>query len=142
MKKTIFALMSLMALTLLFSSVALHAASNTQAKPFLIQEGLPHLSMLVKMLWDDEDLALSVEQKEKLLAIRKKTMSGAKALGEKINPLEKKILQASFDGETADSLNGDVARLASLRAQATMMHLKCIYETRKILTKEQIEILE
>ena len=69
-------------------------------------------------------------------------MTGVKALAPQIHSLEAKIVQASKAGATDASLKEDVNTLASLRAQATMIHLSCIYETRKILTKDQIYMLE
>jgi len=117
-------------------------SSQKQAKPFLIQGKLPHLTMMVKMLWNDEDLALTPEQKKKLLLIRKETVSGAKALGKQIFALENKIVKASNSGVEPSKLKADVSTLADLRAQATMLHLECIYKTRKVLTTDQLDILE
>ena len=130
---------------LLFSSVApvTLSANNTQkSKPFLIQGKLPHLTMMVKMMWDDADLALTKAQKQKLLKIRKETISGAQKLNKEIMALESKIVQASNQGANPASLKKDVFKLANLRAQATMLHLKCIYNTRKVLTQDQLDILE
>ena len=129
-------------LLLSLGTSALSGAQQAQAKPFLIQGKLPHLSMMVKVLWDDEDLALTQEQKSKLLVIRQETMSGAKALGAQIRPLETEIVQASLDGTKPEALKEKVAHLASLRARATMIHLDCIYNTRAVLTKEQLYVLE
>ncbi len=44
-------------------------------------------------------------------------------------------------GTSAESLQKKVAKLAVLQAQATMIHLKCIEETKNILTKEQLLFL-
>ena len=117
-------------------------AKQTQSRPFLIQGKLPHLTMMVKVLWDDKDLALTPKQKEKLLKIRKATITGAKALAKEINPLEAKIVKASNDGATPESLKADVEKLATLRAKATMIHLKCIYDTKAVLSDDQLYILE
>jgi hypothetical protein len=51
--------------------------------------------------------------------------------------LRGEIIRASKTGVKADSLKGKVEKLASLEAEATMAHLKCIEETNTILTKEQ-----
>jgi hypothetical protein len=142
MKKMLITLLSITGLTLLFASSTASAAPTSKAKPFLIQGKLPHLSMRLKLLWNDEDLALSTQQKEKLLLIRQDTMKGAKVLSKKINPLEKKIVQAGLSGKEPGLLKAEVEYLASLRAQATMIHLQCIYETKKVLTKEQLAIIE
>ena len=113
-----------------------------QGKPFLIQGKLPHLTGMVHILWDDEDLALTQEQQNKLLLVKKETMSKAKSLGKIINALEAKIVKASQEGAKPETLKESVSRLADLRAEATMVHLNCIYKTRHILTKEQLEIIE
>ena len=113
-----------------------------KGKPFLINGQLPHLTGTVKILWDDEDLALSADQKKKLLVVRKNTMSGIKTLKQEIFPLEQEIVKASLSGASSSSLETKVNKLASLRAKATMIHLKCIYETKQILNKAQLEIVE
>jgi len=117
-------------------------ASSLQAKPFLITDGLPHLTGFVHILWDDEDLALTPKQKGALTLIKKRTMSGAKALGKKIYALEAQVIKGSEEGATTASLKSKVDEIASLRAQATIIHLDCIYDTRKILSAEQLEVLE
>jgi hypothetical protein len=142
-------------LTTLLGSVALIAtmatstlsasapqAKKAQGKPFLIQGELPHLTMMVKVFWDDEDVALTSKQKEKLMKIRLETIGGAKALAKEINPLESSIVKRSNEGASPESLKADVTELANLRAKATMIHLQCIYNTRAILSKEQLEIIE
>ena len=112
------------------------------SKPFLIQGKLPHLTMLVKMMWDDADVALSAEQKKKLLVVRKETLSQAKALNQKIVPLENEIVEKSLQGVNPKQLEEKVKLLAQLRAQATIVHLRCIYNTKNILTQDQLDIIE
>ncbi len=126
--------LSLLALTLLSTTIL--------AKPFLIQGKLPHLTGMVKTLWDDKDFALTDEQKTKLLKVRKYTMKNAKALGKQIHKLESEVVDKSSDNVEPKLLQDKVNKLASLRAEATMVHLKCIYNTREILTEDQLYILE
>ncbi len=125
----------------LFISSSLYATQKKQV-PFLIQDRLPHLTKMIHMLWDDEDLALTKKQKEKLLVIKQETLSRLKELKQKITQLENSIVEASNKGENPQTLEKDVQKLASLRAQATMVHLRCLYNTRKILTKDQKFIVE
>jgi len=134
----------LMATTLLTTvgATTLNAAQTKQQKPFLIQGKLPHLTMMVKMMWDDKDLALTPEQKKELLKIRKETIGSAKALGQKIFALENKVIEGSKFGVAPEKLKKYVDEIAKYRAEATMVHLKCIYNTRKVLTQEQLDILE
>jgi len=132
------------ALTLLTSvgTTTLNAQSTQKSKPFLIQGKLPHLTMMIKTLWNDKDLALTPIQKEKLLKIRKRTITDVKSLSKQINNLETRIVKESNHGIKPKSLKPDVEKLAHLRAKATMIHLKCIYDTRSILSKDQLYILE
>ena len=134
-------LLSLLTLTILSTTILATNLSANQ-KPFLIQGKLPHLTGMVKVLWDDEDLALSSVQKTELLEVRKYTMKNAKALGKQIRKLEAEIVNGSNDNVEPKLLKERVNILASLRAKATMVHLNCIYDTRKILTEEQLYILE
>ena len=137
-----FLLFSFTSVTVINAQEMSQNQGKKQGKPFLIQGKLPHLTGMVHILWDDEDLALTEHQKKKLLVIKKETMSKAKSLARIINALEAKIVKASNDGADPKTLKDSVSRLASLRAEATMVHLNCIYKTRHVLTKEQLEIVE
>ena len=133
--------LSLLTLAMLSTTILTTNLSANQ-KPFLIQGKLPHLTGMVKVLWDDEELALSTKQKAKLLEVRKYTMKNAKALGKQIHKLEAEIVDKSNDNVEPKLLQDKVSKLASLRAEATLVHLKCIYDTRDILTEDQLYILE
>jgi len=142
MKKT---LLSLLAATLLLTSSATILSASTTAKttkPFLIQGKLPHLTMMVKILWNDEDLALTKEQKKELLIIRKHTMSSAKKLNLQIVSLENQVIKGSKEGVKPERLRNFVYEIAQLRAEATIVHLECIYNTRRLLSEDQLYILE
>ncbi|MDQ7043554.1 MAG: hypothetical protein Q9M34_08530 [Sulfurimonas sp.] len=142
MKKT---LLSILAVTLLLTTAATSLSAKQakqQQKPFLIQGKLPHLTMMLKILWDDEDLALTQRQKEVLLVIRQQTMSSAKSLGKEIFKLENKVVNLSKSGKKPEEIKPLVEKIADLRVNATLIHLDCIYKTRAILSKEQLYILE
>ena len=111
-------------------------------KPFLIHGKLPHLTGTIMQLWDDEDLALTPEQKTKLKQIRLRTIGGLGTIKGEVFPLEAEIVEASTNGTKPESLEEDVEKLAELRAEATMIHLNCIYDTRKVLTKKQLQLIE
>ncbi len=123
------------------------AASNYQYKgakkvsPFLITKGLPHYTMIIKKRWDDPKLALTPKQKAELLKVRKATLGSITSLKPKIAKLRKKIVKAAMSGAAPESLSADVAKLAKLKAEATRTHLKCIYDTRQILTPSQLEYI-
>ena len=116
--------------------------TDKNAKPFLIQNGLPHLTKSVAQLWDDKDFALTKEQKEMLLPVRKETLSQVKQLAKEIINLESKIIKSSNEGVEPSKLEKDVKRIANLRAKATMVHLECLYKTKKVLTKKQLSLIK
>jgi len=109
--------------------------------PFLIKHGLPHLTKILMKNWDDEKLALTPEQKEKLLVVRKETMGSVMTLKPQIMTLTKEIVQASKAGTKSVELKSKVEKLASLEAEATMTHLKCIEDTKAALKPEQMTYL-
>jgi len=110
--------------------------------PFLIKHGLPHMTKMMMQHWDDEKLALTPEQKEKLLVIRKETIGGVKQLKPEVMQLTKAVVQASKAGESAASLKEKVDKLAQLEAEATMIHLNCIEKTNAVLTPAQKSYLQ
>ncbi|NPA65247.1 MAG: hypothetical protein GXO11_00030 [Epsilonproteobacteria bacterium] len=140
-KKIIAPLLSTFLLTGIVSTTAV-AKPQQKHKPFLIQHKLPHLTKKIKMLWDDQELALTSEQKKELLKVRKETLIGVKKLAKKIFPLENEITKAAKKGAKPQTLEEKVKKLADLRAQATMVHLNCIYKTKQILTPHQLKILK
>ena len=109
--------------------------------PFLIKHGLPHMTKMVMAHMDDPAFGLSVDQREKLTEVRKQTMGTIREIKPKVMRLRKEIIQASTSGAGADSLKEKVEKLASLEAKATMVHLRCIENTKKILTKDQLLFL-
>ncbi len=116
--------------------------NNTKASPFLITtRGMPHLTKMVKQNWDNKELRLTQEQKEKLLIVRKATMGAVMDLKPKVLKLEKKIKMLTMQGETPQNLYPMVEKLSKLKADATKVHIDCIHNTKKILTSAQIKIL-
>ena len=109
--------------------------------PFLIKHGLPHLTKDVMRNWDNPAFALTPEQKEKLTAVRKETMGSVMKLKPEVMALKKEIVLASTSGTKAADLKEKVNKLASMEADATMVHLNCIEKTKDILTKDQILFL-
>jgi len=115
--------------------------SKRMNSPYLIKRGLPHLTKMVMPYLDNADFALTAEQKTKLAHVRKETMGAIMKIKPEILALEKTIVTAGKMGTHAEDLQKKVARLAVLQAQATMTHLKCIEETKNILTKDQLLFL-
>jgi len=136
MKKSI---LLLTILTVIFSlpTNSLMAASPKKDSPFLIVGKLPHATGILMRNWDNPILRLSEAQKEKLLIVRKETMAGVGALKKKIGPLQKQIVEETKAGKSPTELKTMVTTLAGLKAEATMVHLKCVYDTNNVLHKEQ-----
>ena len=110
-------------------------------KPFLITGILPHSTMLLKQNWDNPQLNLSEDQKVKLLKVREQTVSNVQRLKKAIAPLEVRVAERILAGATPNELNPLVQKIASLKAEATMTHLRCIHDTQLILSKEQLDFL-
>jgi len=124
------------------TAVTPRGAQNGQhqkSSPFLIKQGLPHMTKLIKQNWDDPDLALTSEQKEKLLAVRKDVVTSLKRLTPQIVSLKQEIIHASQTGSDGSSLKDTIDKLASLEAEATQAHLNCIARSKAILSPRQLE---
>lgn len=109
--------------------------------PFLIKHGLPHLSKMIMPYMSDPQFNLTADQKEKLTKVRVQTMGVVMETKPKVIALRKEIVNASTSGTKADDLKEKVAKLSLLQATATMAHLKCIEETKEILSKDQLLFL-
>lgn len=112
-----------------------------KASPFLISGKLPHLTKLLIKQWDNPELNLSSLQKTKLLVVRKETIANVQALTAEIIPLESKVAEGIFAKKTPEELKSMVETIANLKAQATMVHLRCIYNTREVLEEQQLNLL-
>ncbi len=116
--------------------------NNKKASPFLITtRGMPHLTKMVKQNWNNREFNLTQEQKEKLLVVRKSTMSAVMELKPQVLKLEKKIKKATMKGETPQNIYPMVEKLSKLKADATKVHIDCIYNTKNILTDAQLKFL-
>jgi hypothetical protein len=111
------------------------------SSPFLITGKMPHLTKILMQHWDNAELNLSDEQKSKLLVVRKETIGSAQRLGKEISPLENQVAAGSLSGKTPEELKELVQKVAGLKAEATMVHLQCIYDTSNILNEKQLALL-
>lgn len=136
LKKTIIMLATLILLLPVTSTMA-----KGQNSPFLITGKLPHLTKLLMKQWDNPALNLSEPQKAKLMVIRTETISGVRELGPQVAALQKQVVEGINHGKKPGELHVTVTQLAALKAEATMLHLNCIYKTRAILNAEQLHIL-
>ncbi len=116
--------------------------AQSKKTPFLITENLPHLTKQLVRQWDNPQLALSEEQKAKLIVVRQETVTGLQELGPKLDALEKQVTEGIFAGKTPAELHSLVRSIAGLKAEATMIHLQCIHDTGKILGQSQLDILK
>ena len=121
-------------------------AQNTQkskpkSSPFLISSGLPHMTKMIKQNWDNTDLSLSSEQKKKLLVVRKTTIKGIRALKPQIIQLEKQIKKMAMNGKALNLIDPKLNTLAKLKANISKVHIRCIHDSKNILTKKQVQFL-
>jgi hypothetical protein len=114
------------------------AKMKSAHSPFLIAQGLPHLTKKIKMMWDDPKLNLSDEQKSELLKVRQETIATIKKLKPQIMQLQQEIVQGSRAGESAEMLADKVKKLGTLKAEATITQLQCLEKTKAILSKDQL----
>ena len=136
MLKKFFALMVVSLLTI----TTLHAAGP--GAPFLIVGKMPHYTGILKANWEDKNLNLTKEQKTKLLKVRKDTLKIVFGTKKKLAPLEKEVANKIIAGSTPKELLAIVNKIAEYKVQATTAHLQCIYDTQKILTKKQLDLLD
>ncbi len=133
--------MKLKTMLLAIGVISTLTSSAQSSSQFLIGSGMPHMTKIVKQKWDSTALNLNETQKKKLLAVREATMQSVMRLTPQIKKLEKKITTMTMQGESPQSLDLMVEQLSQLKAEATKVHIRCIYDTNNILTKKQIEIL-
>ncbi|MCF6310430.1 MAG: hypothetical protein L3J19_08200 [Sulfurimonas sp.] len=135
MLKKYFALMVVSLLTI----TTLHAAPGA---PFLILGKIPHYTGTIKANWDNKELNFTQQQREKLLKVRKDTLRIVMGLKKKLALLEKEVAEKIMSGSKPKELFDIVNKIAKYKIKATKAHLKCVYRTKKILTKEQLEVLD
>ena len=109
--------------------------------PFLVDGKMPHLTGILKQHWDDPDLELTPEQKAVLLLIRKNTMSSVMDLVGELDQLESSLAEQAMAATPPDQLAPLVDKISGLKAEATMVHLRCIHDTMEILDDRQLATL-
>ena len=146
MMKKILLVLAVLTMILSLSTTSLMAQSSKPAagkkpqKPFLITT-LPHPAIALMKHLDDSALHLTEKQKSELLAIRKEVIATVQNIGKKVFPLEKQVAKGIFSGKTPDELSGLVQEIAGLRAEATMVQLRCLYSFRNALDQQQLDVL-
>ena len=116
-------------------------AKAEKSSPFLIGSGLPHMTMVIKQNWDNPELGLTPEQKEKLLVVRKTTISGVKALKPKTMKLENKSKELTLSSAATSKLHPMVDVLADFKAELTKVQIQFIHDSKNILTQKQVKFL-
>ena len=148
MIKKCFLLLAVLTTVFLFSTTNLMAqqgqspAGKKPRKPFLITSKLPHLAVKMMNHLDDPALHFTDEQKGKLLAVRKEVIATVQKIAKEVFPLEKQVADGIFSGKTPDELALLVQKIAGLKAEATMVQLRCIYDFSKILDQQQLALLK
>jgi hypothetical protein len=127
-----------MTISLLTATTLFSASANS---PFLITGKMPHYTGVLMNHWDNKKLDLNEKQKEKLLKVRKNTIKTVKRLKKKLAPLEQKVANKILSGSTPNELLTTLQTIAKYKIKASTAHLKCVYKTQEILSKEQLNIL-
>ena len=58
-----------------------------------------------------------------------------------IPPLEAQVKQEMMAGRSPEEIKPLVDRIAALKSKGTMVHVRCLYQVRSILSHEQIATL-
>jgi len=132
-------ILSLSTTNLMAQSSAANAGKKPQ-KPFLITT-LPHPAIALMSHLDDSALKLTAKQKDELLAVRKQVIATVQKIGKQVFPLEKQVAKGILSGKTPDELSGLVQKIAGLKAEATMVQLRCLYTFKNALDQQQFDIL-
>jgi len=113
---------------------------NKRAKksPLLVEKGLTPLLRIVMMSAKDKLLGLDVEQYAKLMVIKKDMMTRSKEMKKELRAISKSVKMSVASGTTVDAIRDDVIKLASLRANITLLRIECMNRTKEILTKDQL----
>ena len=112
------------------------------SSPFLLNSrGLPHMTKNLLHNWDKTALGLSTEQKEKLLVVRKETLSAVKKIKQELKFFEDEVVEAMLDREDPKSVEPQLIEISKLKLEASKVHLKCIADTTSILSDEQVAYL-
>ena len=109
--------------------------------PFLSQGLIPHYTKKIAQNWDDSFLELTDKQKIKLIKIRQNTMSALGKIKKILEPLEKELADKIIKGDEAETLRNLVKKISIQKIEATMVHLRCVSNTQKVLTKDQLQML-
>ena len=112
------------------------SCSGKKGSPLLLR--LPNLMKVLTMHIDDAKLALTAEQKTKLDAGRNERMPKMMKFKTDITALKKEIAQGTKSGATVSDLKAKVEKLGTLKTEATLLKLKCIQDTKAILSKDQM----
>ncbi len=124
-----------------FTLLATSVMAEGKNSPFLITGKIPHLTKLLMQQWDNPELNLSDQQKTELLKIRTKTLTQVRKLAPEIGSLEKQVADGIYSDQTPAELSSVVTAIAKLKTEETMIQLRCIDATRKILDQQQLKIL-
>ena len=124
-----------------FTLLATSVMAQGKSSPFLITGKIPHLTKLLMQQWDNPELNLSDQQKTELLKIRTKTLTQVRKLAPEIGSLEKQVADGIYSDQTPAELSSVVTAIAKLKTEETMIQLRCIDATRKILDQQQLKIL-
>lgn len=115
---------------------------NLKNSPFLLnQSALPKITQLLMQNWGKGKLGLDEEQKRKLLAIRHSVIGQLKEIKDKLYYLEQEIIEMTIDAEEIELIELKVNEVAKLKAKSSMIQIRCIIQSVKILNPKQLAVL-
>lgn len=167
MKNKSILVISLLAITVLFSSISYAEEPNktrTEFKEklakmagdlgpfaraedfpksyFLVPQNLPFMVGLALHHPKSKSLKLTDEQKKGINKIKKTTVPVVAKAGKKIKEKELALATAFIDGASVTDMEKLVDEISVLRTDLTKKHLVCIDQVRTILTSDQFKTLQ
>jgi len=109
---------------------------------FMVNQNLPFLVGVSLFHPQSDELKLTKEQLDKLVAMKNKTVPAAAKVAKEIKALEMQLAKAMLEEHKEPKSQTElVEKIAKLRTDLTKAHLHCIYEIQNVLSAEQFKTL-
>ncbi len=110
--------------------------------PFLITRGLPHFIGTLKANWNNPKFGFTQKQKKELRRVERDTINSLLRITRRISKLENYVIKSVRMGVEPYKLHNVINKIAKLKAEATEIHLRCLYDIHLILTEKQMTLLK
>ena len=109
---------------------------------FLMPDSMPHFMGIYMKKGGKKILKPTQEQADKIEAYAKKIVPNIMSRAKKVKKLEAKIAKAViYKGKTAEDLSHKIDKVAKLRRELTVIHLKCLNFFKSTLDRERYHVL-